>query len=340
MPNLKRSFDNPIIKPRKGVWWERESTFNPGVIKDGDEIKMLYRAVGDDFVSRLGYASSLDGINFSRFSDLPVFEPDPRNQFETLGCEDPRIAKIGDTYYITYCGASLNSPIKSGVKVSPFAGSGVSWRVRVSMARTGDFKHFERFGAILPDFDSKDAALFPEKIQDRYFLLHRIWPDINLASSSDLKNWENHQVIMSPREGLWDCRNIGAGTVPVKTPRGWLIIYHGVDYNLVYRLGIVVLDLMNPEKVIYRSSEPIMSPEREFERSGHIKNVVFTCGMVEKDGQFYIYYGAADSCIGVATVDKNKLLHEIAGQIRAKHRRLLPIPSLINFLGSRFNGKN
>ncbi len=338
MIDLRRLSNNPVIKARKEIWWEKESVFNPGVINDGEKVRMLYRAVGDDLVSRFGYADSTDGLTFANFSRLPVFEPDPENEFESSGCEDPRITKIGDTFYIVYCGASLNSSSRNNAKVSPFAGKNNSWRVRVSMTTTRNFKDFERFGVIIPGIDSKDAALYPEKIGGRYFLLHRVWPDIYLASSSDLKNWQDHGAAMSPREESWDCRNIGAGTVPIKTPFGWLIIYHGVDYDLVYRLGIVVLDLKDPTKVVYRSADPIMSPETGYEKIGQVNNVVFTCGMVEREGLFYIYYGAADSCIAMAAINKSEFFEAIASQIST--RRKIPVPSFMKLLGSYFNEKD
>lgn len=324
---VRRASANPILTPDGAISWKSKAVFNPGVIEDAGKIRLLYRAVGDDFVSRFGYAESTDGITLSNMLNQPIFAPDPNNEFETAGCEDPRITKIDDTFYITYCGASLETSQGSKLTASPFAGQTVDgeqvpWRTRVSLASTKDFHNFNRFGVILPDVNSKDAVLFPEKINGRYTLLHRIWPDIYLASSADLKNWQQHGPIMSPRENSWDCRNIGAGAVPVKTSLGWMLIYHGVDLNLVYRLGVAVLDLNTPAKVLYQSDEPIFWPANDYEKNGNIKNVVFTCGMIERAEQLYLYYGAADTSIGLAVINKAELIERVRSEIMAKQRVL------------------
>ncbi|OGY24700.1 MAG: hypothetical protein A2Y57_00495 [Candidatus Woykebacteria bacterium RBG_13_40_7b] len=303
---LTRYEGNPIITPTKN-WWEEYLVFNPGATIYQDKVCLLYRAQGRDKISRFGLAVSSDGFNFERFSE-PVFEGDEENKFERLGVEDARITKIGDTYYILYTAASVY-PVKEAEKsAAPSLSSKVPWRIRSTVVKTKDFKTFERVGIILPDLDTKDLALFPEKINGKYYMFHRIYPQMYLASSDDLKNWQDLGIVARTREGMWDSERVGAGPPPIKTSLGWLEFYHGVDQNKIYRLGVMLLDLEDPTKIIYRSPEPIFEPEEAYEKEGYVPNVVFTCGAVEKEGKYFIYYGAADKVIGVATVDKEELL--------------------------------
>lgn len=313
MLKLKRFSKNPIIKPNPKNWWEANSVFNPGVVYDGKKIHMLYRAMGGDRVSRFGYCYSEDGINFKGFKDLPVFESEPNDIYERLGCEDPRITKIDDTYYITYTAVSL---YPATYPKSNFSTSAAPFKVRVSLLSTKDFQNFTRHGIILPDIDSKDAVLFPEKINNQYVLLHRIWPDLWIAYSKDMKYWYDQKIIMKIRPNSWDSLKIGAGSNMLKTEYGWLNFYHGIDKKKVYRLGIILLDLDNPSKVIYRSENPILEPEKEFEKTGFVSNVVFTCGAIEKDDEYYVYYAGADKYICLATIKKEELLKEITEVIR------------------------
>ncbi len=290
MTKLKRFEGNPILKPKKENEWESGAVFNCATVYDGKLIHMLYRAIGeyDSYISRLGYAISEDGFNFKRISH-PVFEP--QEDYEAFGCEDPRITKIDNRYYITYT-ALFNRA---------FSGEGN----RVALASTNDFKSFTRYGVILPEFKDKDAVLFPEKIEGKYVMYHRIRPDIWIAYSDDLKRWYGHKVVMRPRKGSWDCQYIGSGAPPLKTEKGWLLFYHGVDENKVYRLGIALFDLNDPSMLLARQEEPILEPKENYELYGDVPNVVFTCGAIEKDTSFYVYYGGADKTICVATVDRN-----------------------------------
>jgi len=313
MIKLERYSKNPIIKPRENIWWEAKSVLNPAVIYDDGKIHMLYRAMGGDRISRLGYCYSEDGINFQGFRDVPIFESEPDNLYERLGCEDPRIVKLGDTFYITYTSASL---YPATYPKERFATAAAPFRVRVSLLSTKDFSLFTRHGVIIPDIDSKDAVLFPEKIDDQYVMLHRIWPDIWIAFSKDLKEWYDQKIIAKLRKTSWDSLKIGAGTNMLKTRFGWLNFYHGVDSNKVYRIGIMVLDLNDPTKVIYRSHESILTPEKEYEKNGFINNVVFASSAIEKNGEYFIYYGAADSNICLARIERDKLFDDIAKEIK------------------------
>ncbi|HXF69791.1 MAG TPA: hypothetical protein VNK89_08280 [Thermoflexus sp.] len=272
----------PILKPLSHHPWESRYVFNAGVVYHNGLVHMLYRAMGEDMSSRLGYAVSPDGLTFYRL-DRPVLSP--TSPWEARGVEDPRITLLEGRFYVVY---------------TAYSGS----NVRVSMASTMNFITWTHHGILLPDEDNKDAALFPERINGRYAMLHRRPPDIWLAYSEDLTHWTDHQVIMRPRPGTWESWKIGAGAPPIKTEWGWLLFYHGVDHHKVYRLGVALLDLEDPTRVIRRQEAPILSPEAPWEREGQVPNVVFTCGAVEIDGTYYVYYGGADTVIGVATVPK------------------------------------
>ncbi len=302
---LVRYEKNPILKPTDN-WWENRFVLNPGAVYHGGRVHLLYRAVGDDNISRFGYASSADGFDFDTRWEIPAYEPALDNLWERLGCEDPRITYIDGRFFIVYTAASLYA-----ADHGPTFGVGPPWRCRVSMISTLDFRSYEYHGVILPDQDDKDAALFPEKIDGKYVLLHRILPNICVSYSDDLLHWTGATPIMGLRQGYWDSFRIGGGNPPIKTEKGWLSFYHGVDSERVYRLGIMLQDLDDPSKVIYRSEEPVLEPEKSHEREGWVSNVVFSCGAVEKDGQFIVYYGGADSIIGAASISKERILSSL-----------------------------
>jgi len=282
---LHRYAGNPILKPKGEHPWESLNVFNAAVVYDNGLSHMLYRAQGVDYVSTIGYAVSADGFDWLRL-DRPVLEPE--NEFETKGVEDPRITRIGDTFYMAYTAYSDHG-------------------TRVSLATSKNLIVWERLGIILPGEDNKDAALFPEKIGGRYVLLHRRPPEIWLAHSDDLLHWTEHQVIMRPQPETWEHLKIGIAGPPEKTDHGWLLIYHAVDADKVYRLGVALLDLADPAKVIRRQEEPILEPEEEWELHGDVPNVVFSCGQVMMDGALRVYYGGADRVIGVAMADKEQV---------------------------------
>jgi len=286
---LKRFLNNPILKPKKDNDWESKLVFNPAAVYENGIFHLLYRAVGDDNISRIGYAISADGYEFFRF-DKPVFTP--RGVAESKGCEDPRIVRLEDKFYMTYTAYSIKG-------------------IRVALASTKNFIQWERYGVILPDMENKDAVLFPEKINGRYVMLHRpmepprsIW----IAYSDDLIRWGDFKKIMEPVKDRWDGIGIGSASPPVRTEKGWLLIYHGINHDSVYRLGVALLDLEDPSKVIGRYPEPILEPEEEYELRGEVREVVFGCGICEVEDKYFIYYGAADKVICGATVEKREIL--------------------------------
>lgn len=242
-------------------------------------------------ISHLRIARSTDGINF-QIDPSPALEA--ANPYETLGIEDPRITKIDDTYYITYVAAS-------------------AFGITTCLASTTDFLSFSRHGIIFCP-DNKDVVLFPERIDGRYYALHRpvsgfvgkheIW----IAESPDLKCWGDHRYLMGLSPGRWDETKIGAGAPPFKTPHGWLELYHGADRNNRYCMGAVLLDIDQPWKVIARTAEPVLTPQTDYETEGFFGNVVFSCGLLYEQEKIKIYYGVADTSIALAEIDINDIL--------------------------------
>ncbi len=284
---LTRDLRNPLLLPKPHNLWESKFIFNAAVVYDEKEelFHMTYRAMGVDDISRIGYAVSTDGIHFVRL-DKPVFSPG--NKWEEKGVEDPRITKIEDRYYMIYTAYSR-------------------YGTRVSMASTKNFIRWDRYGVILPDHNDKDAALFPEKINGKYMLYHRIEPDIWVSFSDDLIHWTDSRIIMKHTPGTWEEKKIGLGAPPIKTPYGWLMLYHGVDNENVYRLGFALFDLNNPTKLVKKTKDPILSPEEDFELFGQVSNVVFSDAMVSYKNEYLIYYGGADNCIALARISKKEV---------------------------------
>lgn len=284
---LERFTGNPILAPIPAHDWESRTVFNCGVAQIDDAVVLVYRAQGvADDVSRLGFAVSTDGVTFARL-DRPVFEP--ADATETNGVEDPRLTRIGDEYHMLYTAWSPSG-------------------IQVAMATTRNFFTWRRRGIVIPGPDNKDAALFPEKIGGRYVMFHRIPPAIWLAYSDDLIHWGDFRKIMDPRPGNWDDLKIGAGGPPLKTEQGWLCVYHGVDQDRVYRLGVALLDLEDPTRVIGWPRGFILEPEEPWELKGDVPNVVFTCGAAEIGDRAYVYYGGADKVIAVATARTDDLV--------------------------------
>ena len=293
MELLKRVSENPILTPRPDVPWEAKAVFNPGAVEHGGRVYMLYRAVGEyeRYISRLGLAVSADGVHFERYPE-PVFEPE--EPYERFGCEDPRITPLEGRFYVTYTALSARAFSERGN--------------RVGLASTADFREFVRHGVILPEFEDKDAVIFPERVGGRYVMFHRVVPDIWIAYSDDLVHWYGHRRVMYPRPGCWDAVKIGAGAPPMKTDEGWLLFYHGVDKARTYRIGVALFDLDDPAMLVSRPLEYVLEPREEWEREGDIPHVVFVCGVVEREGEFLVYYGGGDKVIGLAVAPAKDIL--------------------------------
>ena len=271
---------------------------------------MFYRSVNEKMISSIGYAAFDRNMKSNERLDYPIMAP--KYQWEGLGCEDPRITKIGNRYYMLYTAYSMTGP-------------------RVALACGSDHKKFEKRGIIGPEQADKDAALFPETINENFVMIHRIEPSIQIAyfnetqfealSNHDIRSQYWHEylhhletyTIMRPEES-WEHKKIGLGPPPIKTPEGWLMIYHGVDDNLTYRVGVALADLDEPFKIVARSKTPILEPTEPYEKCGFVNMVVFPEASMVLDGILYVFYGAADTVTCLATAPLDELLEWLVKQ--------------------------
>jgi predicted GH43/DUF377 family glycosyl hydrolase len=301
---LVRSPKNPIIEPRPEIAWEVMATFNPGAAKNGEVIHILYRAVNEHNISSLGHATTTDGETIVDRSLEPALAP--VDAWEELGCEDPRITAFDAGFYVFYTAYSRRGP-------------------RIALASTYDFWSYERYGLVGPDYNDKDAALFPQLINGKFAVVHRIEPNIELAFYDSIKQMERvsqnpysknylkrieANTIIKPK-WKWEEKKVGIGPPPIRTNAGWIVIYHGVDSNTVYRAGAALLDLENPFRVIARTPEPILEPEEDFERVGVVPNVVFPEGAVVVKDDLKVFYGGADRICCVASVPMKLLIEAL-----------------------------
>jgi predicted GH43/DUF377 family glycosyl hydrolase len=293
--------DNPILSVED--WpYPANSVFNAAAAIVGGKTVLLVRVEDFRGISHLTAARSADGIHSWEIDREPTLKPDPTGHPEEIwGIEDPRATWLEElkVWAITYTAFSAGGPL-------------------VSLATTTDFHNFTRLGPVMPPED-KDAALFPVRFKGLWAMLHRPvarLPDMGshiwLSFSPNLKHWGEHLELIHARSGgWWDANKIGLSAPPMATKEGWLILYHGVRTTAsgsIYRLGLVLLDLENPSRVIRRSEEWVFGPKASYEREGDVDDVVFPCGWTEKEGTIYMYYGAADSCIALATAKRSELV--------------------------------
>ena len=294
---MRRFQDNPILKPDPSNEWESRLVFNAAAIEVGKRVHLLYRALGNDGISRIGYASSSDGYVFDERSPTPVFEP--KNGAEDYGCEDPRLTRFDSKIIMAYTALTeidhdqLYQISLTSISVNDFLSKQWNWNERLLPFR---------------GVRNKDGVVFPKKIDGKYVMLHRLEPDMCVAYSDDLKRWYDIRAFMRPRTKSWDCWKIGAAGVPIELNEGWLVLYHGVSFEKVYSLGVILLDRDNPESILYRSETPILTPVTDYERFGKVPNVVFSCGNVLIGDEVFVYYGGADSVVCLATYELNELL--------------------------------
>jgi predicted GH43/DUF377 family glycosyl hydrolase len=330
---LEKYANNPILSPNDENEWESLVTCNPGVYYDKGTFYMLYRAAGKDkkHVIRFGLATSKDGFHFERASHRPVFCPGTNN-FDSGCVEDARIVKFDNEYYITYAyrpyppGQYWNFTHDTVCQPDTGAEAPLAYRQNLGnsgLAVTKDFRRFRRLGRITsPVLDDRDVILFPEKIQGKFWMLHRPkqyigaeygveYPSIWIKSSDDLLNWENQEshLLMTGIPGSWE-EKIGGSTPPLRIKDGWLMIYHGVENGGLgyYRVGAVLLDIDNPLHILAKSAGFILEPEFDYELNGYYKGCVFPTGNVILDDTLYVYYGGADKYVGVATCNVNELI--------------------------------
>ena len=307
---FKRAPNNPIISPKAENDWESKATFNPATIYLGGKTHILYRTLSSDNTSSIGYASSSDGLNIDERLEVPIYVP--REDFEmkkigggNSGCEDPRLTIIGKNIYICYTAFDSIGPPRvaiSSITEKDFLARKWNWEVPTLITP--------------PGFDDKDTCLFPEKLKEGYFILHRVGNEIcgDYIKSLDFKKDTVNKCIriIGPRLNAWDSAKVGITAPPVKTKYGWVLLYHGVSKSHgTYRVGAVLLDLKDPGIVLARSTDAIFEPEEEYEKFGIVNNVVFPCGMVLKKDILYIYYGGGDKVVGVATMKFSIILEAL-----------------------------
>ena len=303
---LRRYASEPIMLPDLTSDWECYNVFNPSVIYRDGLFHMHYRAQGLDWISRIGYAVSEDGIHWNRLR-RPVLEP--HDGTDSRGLEDPRVTEIDGVFYMCY--TAYGSEYQ-GEGEPTHAGGGILPMI----ARSDNLVTWQRLGPIVRGEDDKDHVLFPRKINGRYAALHRRWPNVWIAYSDDLLTWseEDMAVIYGPRlndPAAWDYRSVGSNGVPIETEHGWLLINHGYNEDHVYKFGACLVDLEDPTKVIRRPKKAIFGPEELWELRGDVSNVVFSNANPVVDGTVYVYYGGGDHVIGLATCRLNELLHYV-----------------------------
>ncbi|HVZ17535.1 MAG TPA: glycoside hydrolase family 130 protein [Terriglobales bacterium] len=288
----KRVSESPVLSPH-GNGWESAGVFNPAVVKRNGEFVMLYRAQDRNGTSRLGYATSRDGVHFDSRPE-PVLSPEASYEKDG-GVEDPRLVEIGGTYYLTYTGYNKKD-------------------AQLCLASSQDLQHWNRRGVILPAYKgnwnkgwTKSGAILTQKVNGKYWMW---WlgtaadktDQMGLASSTDLVHWteETKTPVLPKRPGMFDSRVVEPGPPPIMAEDGILLIYNGADDKLLYQVGWALFDKNDPRKVLARSDHPIFSPSKDWEKAGQVPNVTFVEGLIREGGRWLFYYGGADKYVGVA----------------------------------------
>lgn len=316
--NIKRRSENPFLIASPNKLWEAHAAFNPCVVQGPQDIVLLYRAMSKPLnvsgvnlsQSSIGFATSIDGIHFQHHRQFIK----PEHHWEIFGCEDPRVTKLDDKYYIFY----------TALSTYPFAPGGI----KIGMAITKDFEILEA-KHLVTTFNSKAMALFPEKINGKYAAILTVHTDMPPAKIA-IAWFDNEEQLWS--EQYWNewyasldhhvipllrhhSDHLEVGAPPIKTEAGWLLIYSYISNYLTpekqFGIEMILLDLDNPLKVIGRSQQALMVPEKSYEISGQVPNVIFPSGALIKDKKLYIYYGGADSSCCVATTKLKPLLKEL-----------------------------
>jgi predicted GH43/DUF377 family glycosyl hydrolase len=334
---LERFPGNPVIQPNPEHGWESKAVFNPAAIYEDGKVHLVYRAISQDDLSVMGYASSNDGFNFDERIDKAIYVP--RRDFEKQGCEDPRLTKLDNTLYMCYTAFDGRLPrvALTTITLSDFLAKNWNWTEPVLISP--------------PGVDDKDATLFPRKIGGRYAILHRvgrsIWLDLVDSLSFGEGKWIKGNIIMSPRQENPHIEKIGIAAPPIETEWGWLLLYHIVSRRndrVYYYVSAVLLDTDQPWRVIARRKTPLLEPEMPYEKEGLVNNVVFPCGAVVINGQLFVYYGGADRVIGVATIKLSELLESLfleigiswkekpAYAVRGK-KKVKPVPAWVTYEG-------
>lgn len=326
---LNRSSENPVLGPDPSAWWESEAVFNPAAFVHDGRIHLLYRAIGSDGVSRIGYAMSDDGVHFTRHRE-PAYDPSgemlrraaesrKRLSYTPLsyspvnygsgggwgGSEDPRAVIIDGELHMTFTSFEGWSNVRimmTTMSLENLSCGLFNWSNGVYLSPPGEVQ--------------KNWVLFPEKIKGRFALMHNIYPTVEIAYFTQ-KQIEDGEYICSrfareARKGAWDTYMRGAGAPPLKTPEGWLLLYHAVDEKEPhkYKVGALLLDLADPTKVLYRSDTPILEPDHWYENDWK-PGVVYASGAVIFNGELIVYYGGGDKYIAAAKANLNDFLYKL-----------------------------
>jgi len=317
---LNKGSHNPIISPSL-YSWESKATFNPAAFEHEGKVHIIYRAIGDDDSSVLGYACSCDGISIE---DRPTYCIYKRynshypNLGEKLdyssgggwngGCEDPRITLIDDTLYLIYTAfdgwGSIRMALTS-ISLVDFKKKKWNWKKAVLISAPREM--------------NKNWVLFPEKINGKFAIMHSFYPRILINYFDSLDELDGTKFIKSnntrpiDKNRTWDSWFRGIGPTPIKIKEGWLVLYHAMDHKNPdrYRMGALILDEKDPTKILYRSKNPILEPEESYENEGHKWGVIYSCGAVVKKGKLYVYYGGADKFVCVASIALKELVNSL-----------------------------
>ncbi|MBL7158863.1 hypothetical protein ISS85_00085 [Candidatus Microgenomates bacterium] len=322
-PVLKKIRGNPILKPIIDHFWESKLVFNPAAVYEGGKVHLVYRAVGDSDISVFGYASSKDGVHIDQRLKEPIYIP--REPFETNsqaprvcspiyisgggcgGCEDPKISKVEDRFYMTYVawnGSNLPRVALTSISVNDFLNHQWDWERPVLISP--------------PGVVAKSCVIFSEKINDQYAIFYRIFPNIVIDFVDDLNfdgktKWLKRKFVIGTRKKMWDSRKVSAGAPPIKTKDGWLLIYHAVgdEDSSRYKIGAMLLDLKNPAQVLHRSKNPILEPTERYENEGHKSGIVYPSGAAVIKDRLLVYYGGADTVACAATANLSQFLDQL-----------------------------
>lgn len=335
---LKRSEGNPILEPDREHWWESEAVFNPAAFVHDNKVHLLYRAIGRDGVSRIGYAHSGDGIHFER-ADSPAYDPSPaslerarrgRSMYAPLsysttthgsgggwgGSEDPRAVVIDGHVCMTFTSFEGWGNVRMMLSFLP-----------LTELEQGLFSWERGFYLSPPGEVQKNWVLFPEKIRGRYGVLHNLEPEIQIdyihPDDAGDSSYIRSRFERKARPGAWDSRLRGAGAPPLRTKDGWLLFYHAIDEREPhkYKVGAMLLDLKNPKKVLYRSKEPVLEPAQWYENDWK-PGVVYVSGAVILGDDLLVYYGGGDKYVAAARANLSDFLSRLTHD---QHATLEPV---------------
>jgi predicted GH43/DUF377 family glycosyl hydrolase len=332
-----RMYHNPLISPHPDHEWESRATFNPAAFVADDRVHLVYRAIGNQDISVLGYAESRDGLHIDTRHPDPVYVPSepfevsgtytkhPYSPYASGGgcwggCEDPRLTNIDDILYMTYVAYDGWRPPRvalTSIQLADFLAHKWDWKKPVLISQ--------------PNMVDKNACILPEKINNKYVVFHRVYPNI-LVDFVDSLDFDGDTFLkgeykITPRPEYWDSRKLGAGAPPIKTDKGWLLLYQAVDNkdDRKYKIGAMLLDANDPTRVLHRTNQPLLEPTHWYENVGHKAGVVYPCGAVHLHDQLIMYYGGADTVVCAATAPMGDFLNHLITSEVTKFEHIEPV---------------